>query len=251
MKSNAPAELTRKLLIFLIFAAFLASAACSRDKGGEEASAGDGALAAPAPPIRVHPDERHIYRYFPAGEARPKTVKSISDVPKEARDLVLVVPDEVSAPAGMTYVADLREERGDGSYPVRVVASAELERTLAETRGPAAAEEKPPEPNGAPGQAAASGKGQAAASAPSGVIMFSTSWCGVCAQARRWLRNKDIQFVEKDVEKLAGAREEMERLAAQAGLPKSQLRGVPIFWVNGHMLPGFDAAAIERALGSS
>ncbi len=196
-----------------------------------------------APTIRVHPESKDlVYRFFPAGSRQADLATRIDKVPSSARDVVIVVPD-VEVPAGLVYVADLREAGPDGSYPYKVVLSADLDRTLDQTRG------DPPksEPTAA---AAAPAKPAAAPKAGDEIILYSTSWCGVCKQAARWLRNKGLPFVEKDIEKERGAREEMVQKATAAGVPKSRLNGVPIIYVNGKVLTGFDPRAIENLLKS-
>ena len=215
---------------------------------------------ASAPPISVHPNKKHyVYRYFPPGVRKPVNAKAIADVPAASRDLVLVVPDDVEAPAGLAYVADLRAAQGDGSFPYKVVATAELERTLDESR-PVVATAKPAQP--AP---TAKSPGSKPASSPIGaptaptarqyaaddkVTLYSTTWCGVCKQAKRWLENKGIPYVEKDVEETDGVREEMLQHADEAGVPRGSITGVPVIWVKRRLLTGFNPAAIERLLGT-
>ena len=80
--------------------------------------------------------------------------------------------------------------------------------------------------------------------------MFSASWCGVCKQAARWFNNKGIPFTEKDVEKTPGARQEMQQLAQKAGIPASQLSGVPVISVKGKIVQGFNPQTIERLLAN-
>ncbi|MFT7621742.1 MAG: glutaredoxin [Myxococcota bacterium] len=198
-----------------------------------------------APAIRVHPDEAHVYRYFLDGESKAKVATKLDSVPESARASVLVIPD-ADVPAGLVYVADLRKPADDGSFPYAVTAAADFERSLAATRPdpePAAAR---PAGNAAPSLAGQPSPSPAAKS--EGVIMFSTTWCGVCGQAKRWFRNKGIPYEELDVEKTPGARQKMHTLAKQSGFPTNQLNGVPVIWVGGKMLSGFNPRAIENLL---
>ena len=211
------------------------------------------AAAAPdpaaAPPIRVHPDVKGaVYRYFPAGERAPKTATAIDKVPQGSRDLVLVVPADVDTPAGLVYVADLRTPAGDGSYPYKVVATADLDRTLDETRKSKALSTTPAAPaaRAAPTAPTAPSATPTATTGEGDVVLFSASWCGKCKQAARFMNNKGIRFVEKDIEKDPGAQEEMMQKADAAGFPRGQLTGVPVIWIKGHIIMGFDPGAIER-----
>jgi len=195
-----------------------------------------------APEIRVHADNPDLaYRYFPGEGRKAETVTRIEDVPSSARSMVLVIPPE--APPGLSYVADLTSAGPDGTYTYKVLLTSDLDRALDESRGMLAGTAPVgPSSNDAPDKPTAGG---------GKVVMFSASWCGVCGKAKRWFRNKGIDYVEKDVEKDPGARAEMQRLAKQAGFPASQLSGVPVIWVNGKMFGGFDPGSIEAALRGS
>ena len=60
---------------------------------------------------------------------------------------------------------------------------------------------------------------------------------------------KGVPFVEKDLERDPGAREEMLARAQRAGIPASQLQGVPIIAIGNHVITGFSREAIDKALG--
>ncbi|MBT9561107.1 MAG: hypothetical protein IV100_34100 [Myxococcales bacterium] len=242
-----PARVTLSLL-----SSTLLALACGKEEAAPATP--EAPLAATAPAITVKAGEKHLYRYFPAGGTALKTANSLDDVPSASRETVLVIPDGVDVPPGLAYVADLRQPAADGTYPVKVLTQAEFDAAMAAAR-PASP------PAGAATAGATSAGGRAAGSRRPGsgtstaqnagkneVIMFSTSWCGVCSQARRYFKNKGIDFVERDVEEEAGAAEEMRRRATEAGLDPRSLTGVPVIWVNGRMFPGFDPNQISRAL---
>lgn len=213
------------------------SSACDRPSAPADTPRPVSVSPADAPRIRVHVDEAHVYRWFPAGETKARVATSIAKVPAASREAVIVVLDE-PAPAGLVYVADLRTAADDGTYPWEVLRSSELDKRLIDARG---------EPERPAGSAATA---RPAAAPSSEIVMYSASWCGVCSQARRWLDNKGLSYTEKDVEKTPGARDELMRNAEKAGFPRDKLNGVPIFYVNGRMLGGFDPRAIENLLGS-
>jgi len=85
----------------------------------------------------------------------------------------------------------------------------------------------------APGEPAA----PAAASVP--VVMYATSWCPYCAQARAYFESNGIAYVEHDVEKSAAAKAEFRRLHGRA---------VPLILVGRERLDGFSELAFEFAL---
>jgi glutaredoxin len=62
------------------------------------------------------------------------------------------------------------------------------------------------------------------------VVMYSASWCGVCARARRFFKAEGIPFRELDVEKSSKARAEWKRMKAT---------GVPVILVGSRRMNGF------------
>ena len=71
------------------------------------------------------------------------------------------------------------------------------------------------------------------------VVMYATSWCPYCAQARAYFKSNGIAYVEHDVEKSAAAKAEFRRLHGRA---------VPLILVGRERLDGFSELAFEFAL---
>jgi glutaredoxin len=69
------------------------------------------------------------------------------------------------------------------------------------------------------------------------IKMYSTSWCGVCAMARDYMRDKNIAFSEYDVE-----HDESARTQARALNPRAS---VPTISVDGDIMIGFAPAWLE------
>jgi glutaredoxin len=78
--------------------------------------------------------------------------------------------------------------------------------------------------------------------------MYATKTCPVCKNARRWLLDQGIPYVEKDLEVDEAAAAELAAKGKAQGVPTS---GVPIFEIRGRLLPGFDPGAIRAALSGS
>lgn len=76
----------------------------------------------------------------------------------------------------------------------------------------------------------------AAASPAGAVVMYATSWCKYCAQARSYFTRKGIAYVEHDVEKSAAANAEFKRLGG---------RGVPLIVYGGDTMRGFSEPSFE------
>jgi glutaredoxin len=75
---------------------------------------------------------------------------------------------------------------------------------------------------------------------PSSVVMFATSWCGYCAQARALFRDQGVRFTEIDVERdPEGARFQSEQLRAN---------GVPTIVIGKRLIHGYDEGQILAGL---
>ncbi|MFZ2494160.1 MAG: glutaredoxin domain-containing protein [Candidatus Saccharimonadales bacterium] len=76
------------------------------------------------------------------------------------------------------------------------------------------------------------------------IILYSTTWCGYCKMAKKYLDDKGATFVEKDVEADADAMKEvLKRL-------DGEFRGVPVIAIGDKTILGFDRPAIDEALRS-
>ncbi len=52
------------------------------------------------------------------------------------------------------------------------------------------------------------------------VVMYSSSWCGYCARARRLLKSKGVAIEEIDVDERPAAREEMIARTGRRTVPQ-------------------------------
>src|SRR5690606_23743383 len=77
------------------------------------------------------------------------------------------------------------------------------------------------------------------------VVVYTTSWCGVCKRTKAFLTAQGVPFVERDVERDDGAEEELAAKAAARGL---RPQGVPVIDVAGELMMGFDQEALLSLL---
>lgn len=75
------------------------------------------------------------------------------------------------------------------------------------------------------------------------IVMYSTSWCGVCKRARAYFERERVDFVEYDVDLNARARVEYLRLNPR--------RSVPTIKVGEQVIVGFSEESFEQALDSA
>jgi glutaredoxin len=95
---------------------------------------------------------------------------------------------------------------------------------------PAAAVSKAKEPQGEPKRAYGA----------IDVILYQTSWCRYCAQAREYLQNSGVSLVIYDIERDSDKLQEMTA--------KSGSRGVPVIDVEGIIIRGYSVKAMSDAI---
>jgi glutaredoxin len=71
------------------------------------------------------------------------------------------------------------------------------------------------------------------------VVLYATSWCGYCAQARAYFAKKGVPYIERDVEKSADAHAEFKRLGG---------RGVPLIVHGDNVMRGFREQSLDALL---
>ena len=173
-------------------------------------------------------------------------------VPENAREVVRVRnldPAHDLTGGDRVFIADLRSAAADGRYPVRAVPREEFEDVAVKRRATSGSAVLVPKAAGSAG-AGPSGAGSAGvgdvAERPA-VIIYGASWCGPCHQAAAYLKKRGVAFVEHDIEQDSSAAREM-----QSKLTKAGVRGgsIPVLDVRGRILVGFDAHAVDQALGT-
>jgi glutaredoxin len=227
--------------VLLTFAGLVASVGACKRKPDAAAE------ASPEPPVvRDMTDGLQLTWIDEKGEFHVE--QRVADVPPGSRDVVRVraLDPTADTPSGdRVFVVDLRTAAADGTYGVRTVPRTEFEDVAVARRtkngsavlAPKAAPSAPP--------AASGGVAGDVAGRPA-VIIYGASWCGPCHQAAAYLKQKGVAFVEHDIEQDSSKQREM-----QAKLAKAGMRGgsIPVLDVRGRILVGFDARAVEQALG--
>lgn len=69
------------------------------------------------------------------------------------------------------------------------------------------------------------------------VVMYATSWCPYCEQARNYFREQGIPYVEYDIEKNEEARRAYKAFGG---------RGIPVIFVGKRRMNGFSVAGFNR-----
>lgn len=205
------------------------SFACNRDSSGESVQSAD-ELPRALQRFRITEDaEGLLFSFADPATGQLRTSQSMAEVPDGVRSNVVVFSRSLrkgDLPASLMIVADLTAPGEDGAYPFRLVS-----RYAGEGSGKA----KPT-------------KASAAAPGTSRVVVYKTDWCPHCRTAANWLKARQIPFVEKDVERDPGARAELLSQGRRQGLPEHLLSSVPILYVRGTLVLGFDEAKVRSLL---
>lgn len=57
------------------------------------------------------------------------------------------------------------------------------------------------------------------------LIVYSSSWCGDCREAKRWLAKHNIPYTEVDIEQAPGAAEEIVKRTGKCAIPQFVIDG--------------------------
>jgi glutaredoxin len=237
-----PRLLLRVCALFMLVALAMTSLGCK--KKGDDGAASQGAVATPV--VKDLTDGLQLTWIDDKGEFHVE--QRVADVPAASRDVVRVrVLESATDPgADRVFVADLRNAGADGSYPVQVEPRAQFEDVAVARRtknGTAVLA-----PKGAASVAAGNPATSGDVAGRPAVIIYGASWCGPCHQAAAYLKKKGVAFVEHDIEQDSASQHEMQAKLAKAGM---RAGSIPVLDVRGKILVGFDARAVDQALGTA
>jgi glutaredoxin len=208
---------------------------------------------AAGPTLSVKPDSEGLLLTWIDDKGDFHVETSVSAVPVMGRDTVRVVdPDKETEQGDRITVVDLRQTTAAGTYPVRTMLRTDFEALAVARRekaGPtlAGGGPAPSAPQGAPPPGQDQGMATPPPAVRGQVVIYGAEWCGACHDAARYLRQKGVPYVEKDIEKDPAAAREMQAKLARTGLRSGS---IPVIDVHGRVMVGFNAAEIDAALGA-
>ncbi|PIE19439.1 MAG: hypothetical protein CSA66_02315 [Proteobacteria bacterium] len=194
---------------------------CGAEDADRGARAEPHAAAAPAPIEVTVAATSLVFRYLDPATGEVATASSLEAVPQAARRAVVVYDTEAPPPAGWDHVADLSRGLPAQTQPRQGFAFEVATRPRADSR-------------------------QAVRQGPKQVVLFSTRGCGYCKKARSWFARHKVPFTEYDVEANPKAPGKLAELGRRAGVPANQLQGVPIIFVDGTPILGWDERMLQR-----
>ena len=207
------------------------------------------------PPLELKEDTANLLLTWIDDKGDFHVVQKPAEVPKEGRDSVRVVVTTREEGTGkLVYVSNLNEVTPTGAYRVKTMTraawdelgagkrSARLE-ALAPSAVPAPAESAP---STAPGDAPNTPK-KASASGISATI-YGASWCKPCHDTAKYLKQKGVTVVDKDIDENPVAAAEMRQKLERAGRSGSS---IPVIDLMGQILVGFSPMALDQAIAAA
>jgi glutaredoxin len=240
-------------VLVLLCTATLPTTGCkqkSPQQGEEPASAAP--KSNELPPLELRDDTPNLLLTWIDDKGDFHVVMKPADVPEARRQNVrVVVTDRTDGTGSLVYVADLSKKEQNGGYPVKTMSRNEWDELGASLRK-ARLEALAPPASGAASASAAPGTPAAPSAAPRKpgaskvvAIIYGAEWCKPCHDAARYLKQRGVTVIEKDIEASEATAAELKRKLDRANMSGAS---IPIIDVMGQLLVGYSPRALDRAI---
>jgi glutaredoxin len=236
----------------------LSLAACKKPSGDKPGDSSTAPKAGELPPLEVKADTPNLLLTWINDKGDFLVVMKPADVPVEGRKTVRVVVSGREEGTGpLVYVTNLDETDAKGAYRLKTMPRAEWEELGASKRKArleALAPSAMPSSSSAPGGETPDGKppnGGPAAKAPAtGIvaIIYGADWCKPCHDAERYLKQRGVTVIKKNIDDNEVAADEMQKKLARVGRSGAS---IPVIDIMGQIQVGFSPAALEEALSAA
>lgn len=212
-------------IFFASLCSMLIIQGCAKHKSSREE-----VVEEPLPEIVISKENRDLLFSYIDKDGNFKDVQNIDDIPEEYRKQVIVfdlsLPPEKRMAHRIIYIADLTKPDSNGRYRYTVASRYEFESNLREFGQPVISADSNSQDK-------------------KGIIIYTTSWCSVCAQLKKYLRVRGVSFIEKDIEKDPAYHSEMINKLRAKGMRGS---GVPVIDINGEIIVGFNKEILDSKI---
>ena len=236
----------------MLLALCVALSACKK-QAAPAPSDDTGAVPKPTelPPLEIKEDSPNLLLTWIDDKGDFHVAQKPADVPKEGREQVRVVDTTREEGTGkLVYVSNLNEVTPSGAYRVKTMTRAAWDElgagkrkarleALAPSAVPAPAESAAnaqPGTGGAPKKALASGIS---------ATIYGASWCKPCHDTAKYLKQRGVTVVDKDIDENPVAAAEMRQKLERAGRSGSS---IPVIDLMGQILVGFSPMALDQAI---
>lgn len=238
-------------LIVLCLLPLVLAGAC---KSKPEPSSGDDPTGAKPtsnelPPIEVRDDTPGLLLTWIDDKGDFHVVMKPADVPEAGRKQVrVVVTGKQEGTEKLVYVADMTAKGPDGTYPIKVIPRSEWDEKAASLRK-ARLEALAPPPSASVEASASASAGPAkppkVATRRVSAIVYGAEWCKPCHDAARYLKQKGVNVIYKDVDADESAQAEMQKKLERVKMGGAS---IPVIDVMGQLLVGFSPRALDKAV---
>jgi glutaredoxin len=236
----------RWIALFAMASALVAG--CRKDAPTAQDKPGAAPKSNELPPLEIRDDTSNLLVTWIDDKGDFHVVQKVGDVPREARDQVRVVVTTKEEGTGkLVYIANLNEVTPSGAYRVKTMSRAawdELGASKRKARLEALAPSAPP-PNAAAPSAEPSKSPGNPATGNVVAIIYGAEWCKPCHDAARYLKQRGVTVIDKDIEANEVAANEMRQKLARAGRGGAS---IPVIDVMGQIMVGFSPSQLDRAI---
>lgn len=242
------------LLLLPLLVCCQAAANGSSPEGGAPAAA---AVAPELPPLRLLDETPNLLLTWVGEDGDFHVAERVDAIPSDRREQVrVVVTDQAEGRGSSVYVADLRNKRPDGAYPVNTLSRSDWEKLGADRRkvrmealapsAPAAAQPTEGGAEAAPG--ATPMPNPAAPGAAISAIIYGADWCKPCHDAEHYLKSLGVSVTKKDIEESRSARAEMQEKLSRVNRAGA---GIPVIDVMGKIFVGYSPGSLKQAVDTA
>jgi len=240
----------------LLVALSVASVACKKPTGDQPQGAGTAPKPADLPALEVKADTPNLLITWIDDKGDFHVAQKPADVPTEGRGTVrVVVTTRAEGTGNLVYVANLDETTATGAYRLRTMPRTEWEELGASKRkarlealAPSALPSNLPPPGDAPGDGKPPGAGSKTPATGVVAIIYGADWCKPCHDAERYLKQRGVTVIKKNIEDNEVAANEMRKKLERVGRGGAS---IPVIDIMGQIQVGFSPAALEQALAAA
>ena len=200
------------------------------------------------PPLELKEDTANLLLTWIDDKGDFHVVQKPADVPKEGRDQVRVVVTTREEGTGkLVYVSNLNEVTPTGAYRVKTMTRAAWDE-LGASKRKARLEALAPSAVPVPAESAAPGTtnaGKKALASGISATIYGASWCKPCHDTAKYLKQRGVTVVDKDIDENPVAAAEMRQKLQRAGRSGSS---IPVIDLMGQILVGFSPMALDQAI---
>lgn len=220
-------------LMLFILSSFYACSKNEEEKKAEVPAAKAEDLLAK---MNINENSQNVLFTYIDWKSQYTTVEKASDIPAEFRNDVIVVDLNLSPSERMAeskvIVADMEQSNEKGNFLLRCEDRAQFEKAVALKR-----QWKLSKTRQMPAMTQQQAQDMDIPANTDQVIIYSTSWCGYCKAAEKFMKEKGVAYVKKDIETDDQASLEMQAKCMRNG---AQQCGVPVIDWKGQVILGFD-----------